>query len=66
MKAEGTKKKLSVRQHWYRTVTMECPVCGAGETYRVRVYGPPPNNPADRYEYHATGCAGGGVCYSFL
>ena len=38
-------------EHWYFLSTRACPVCGGGETYRERRYGPKPSDPAKRYEY---------------
>jgi len=35
--------------YWYRTYVGECPVCGKDKTYRERIYGPRPENDADRY-----------------
>lgn len=36
---------------WYLTYTRECPVCGGGDTTRIRQQGPPPEDHRARYEY---------------
>lgn len=58
-----TKRKLP--PHWYRITVVECPVCGASETYRERVYGPKPKRGELIYFFEQRGCAGGGGCHSW-
>jgi hypothetical protein len=41
--------KKVTRPHWYRRHVGECPVCGRDKSYRVRVYGPKPKDPRERY-----------------
>lgn len=38
-------------KHWYKIYIGECPVCGRDKSFRVRVYGKKPPNPAKRYLY---------------
>jgi hypothetical protein len=35
--------------HWYKLFSGECPLCGSSTAYRVRQYGPKPENHEDRY-----------------
>jgi hypothetical protein len=35
--------------YWYRQYIGECPLCGADKSHKERVYGPRPENDADRY-----------------
>lgn len=44
-------RDATVRQHWYRSTTTACPVCGRGDTVRERVYGPRPVSFEERYFY---------------
>lgn len=61
-----SKKRKPMPPHWYRMHYRECPVCGYSEQSRERVYGEPPEDLSERYEYDQTGCALGGGCYSLL
>ncbi len=36
------------RSHWYRRVFGQCPPCGLDQSYRERVYGEKPSDPAKR------------------
>ena len=36
------------RPHWYRMVFGQCPPCGRDQSYRERVYGEKPADPAER------------------
>lgn len=38
------------RKYWYKLYIGECPVCGRDQSYRERVYGRKPKDPAKRYE----------------
>lgn len=43
--------------YWYRIITNECVLCGAGGTHRIRVYGKPrPEKFEDRYTYNQYLC----------
>jgi hypothetical protein len=45
------------QDYWYRFYTTECVLCGAGDTYKERVYDrPKPENPAERYEFEQFAC----------
>lgn len=35
--------------HWYRQYIGECPVCGRDDSYRERIAGERPDDPAERY-----------------
>lgn len=39
------------KKFWYRIHRTECPVCGAGDTTRERVYGKKPKEPIDIYTF---------------
>lgn len=38
-------------RHWYRLYIGECPVCGRDKSFRIRVAGERPADPAERYVY---------------
>ncbi len=40
-----------MREHWYRIHIGECVICGRDESFRERIYGKKPDNPAERYVY---------------
>lgn len=46
------KKENKKGTYWYKRVTKECPVCGRGDTFKIRVYGPKPEDNHQRYEYN--------------
>lgn len=48
-KIMSTTSKSQKGTYWYRIYIGECPVCGRNKSYRERVYGPRPQNRADRY-----------------
>ncbi len=43
-------KRKTAPKHWYKQYVGECPVCGSDKSYRERVLGNKPKNPAKRYE----------------
>lgn len=40
-----------MKKYWYLFTTEECPVCGAGDSYKTRQYTPKPKDISKRYEY---------------
>lgn len=44
------RKRKPLPPHWYKQYVGECPVCGADASYKERVYGEKPADPAERYE----------------
>lgn len=57
------KPKLSARDRrsgkgcWYYFETHECPLCGAGGTFKVRMEGPKPKKPENRYGHIGVTCS---------
>jgi len=47
-------KATAIKPHWYLRHIRECPVCGADDSYRVRMYTPRPENPDERIVYGTT------------
>ena len=37
------------REYWYRFYHGECPLCGRDKSYKERVLGPKPYDPAERH-----------------
>lgn len=52
--------KKRKRKYWYFTEIVECPVCGASDTYRERRYTRKPKKLSARYKYTQQHC--GGYC----
>ncbi len=49
-------KEKPIKGYWYKFFIDECVLCGTGETVKVRMYSPKPENPGDRYEYSQDVC----------
>lgn len=52
MEKQKTKRK-PLPPHWYKTYINECPLCGRGQTERVRMFTPAPakDDFIARYDY---------------
>jgi hypothetical protein len=45
------------RGYWYHFYHTECALCGAGDTYKERIYDKPkPEDPAERNEFEQFAC----------
>lgn len=44
--------------YWYKVYTTVCVCCGRENVEKERVYGPKPDDPAERYEYIEELCYG--------
>lgn len=57
------KKITEKKKYWYKFITNECVICGAGGTYKFRVYDKPkPKKWEDRYEYNQYVCSDHYLC----
>lgn len=56
MNTSEPRKQRKSRPHWYEQHIDECALCGSQDRYRVRVYGPKPQNPEERYFFEQFAC----------
>lgn len=56
---EGGTLKPQQREHWYRIYSDACPLCFRTETFRERIYGSKPKDPAKWHVYSENNCCMG-------